>query len=426
MPVIRKNKRYGNRVLGVGVKVSNDTTATMNNNNDIIVGGSGSGKTGGYIYAMLKILRSGSMIVADTKSRLARMFRSSLGARGYRVFVLDFVNPEKSCKYNPLDYIRRNASGRYNESDIATLASALLPEDRIDSRDPFWVLSARNYLEFFIGYTLCALPEEDHNLYTVARLVRAFRKPDGEEGFMDWIEENPETLVASRFAQIKGCQASEKTSSSIYAYVDIALAPFQYEEFRSIFDPGCVTDGAGVLDIASIGKEKTVLFINVSDTNRSHDSLANIFYTQALQTLTSLADGNEDGKLAVPVRMILDDFASGTVIPNFDKIISVVRSRDIWLTLSIQSLSQLRSLYSHDQSISIINNCDTILCLGTNDIETAEFIGTRANKTPDVILSMDRNKEYILMAGHPAMLADKIPPYSYVDDEADKSGGSEP
>ena len=167
------------------------------------------------------------------------------------------------------------------------------------------------------------------------------------------------------------------------------------------------------LNIDSLGKEKTVLFLNISDTDHSIDSLVNLFYTQALQTLVSEADKKENGQLDVPCRIVFDDFASGTVIPDFDKVISVIRSRDIWVTISIQSLSQLESLYSNAQSLTIQNNCDHIVYLGSNDIGSAEFIGTRAGKVPEEILAMDRTKEYLIEGGKKGMLVDKVPPYSY-------------
>ena len=109
----------------------------------------------------------------------------------------------------------------------------------------------------------------------------------------------------------------------------------------------------------------------------------------------------------------MDDFASSAIIPDFDKLISVVRSRDIWLTLCIQSFTQLETLYSHSQAMTVINNCDHIVYLGSNDMQSAQFIGTRALKTPEAILCTDRQKEFILEAGKPVSLVNKIPSYSF-------------
>ncbi|MBO4903089.1 MAG: type IV secretory system conjugative DNA transfer family protein [Lachnospiraceae bacterium] len=419
----RKTERYGYRFLGENLRVSNDTRVTRLNNNDIVCGSSGSCKTGSIVYAQLKSLRDSSLIVADTKGRLEKMFRKELIAKGYRVRVLNLVNPEKSCLYNPLAYIRENGTGGYREQDIARLATVLVPSN-LQSEDPFWELSARSVLELFISYTLLALPKEDHNMYTVSRLFRAFLKPMGEMAFLPWIEAHPESLAAKRYAQVKGMQSAEKMMSSIYAFVNLGLKPFDYEDYRNVFDPSYVRRTPGgrpkkreETDIAAIGKEKTVLFLNISDNDHSMDAMVNIFYTQALQTLISEADSNADGQLKVPVRIVMDDFASSAVIPDFDKIISIVRSRDIWLTLCIQSFTQLETLYTHSQALTIINNCDHIIYLGSNDLSSAQFIGTRALKTPEMVLCMDRDKEYVLEAGKPVSLVKKIPAYSF--EEAD-------
>ncbi len=457
-------KRYGGRCLGKGLIIDNDTRKTGLNNNDLIIGGSGTGKSGSIGHPQLVSLSDSSLIMVDTKGQFKRMFSDDLEKRGYKVLTLDFVNPEESCLYNPLDYVRRDESGGCNEVDITKISRALIP-DNLDDEN-FWPSSARAVLDFFIGYCLEALPEEDHNMYTVGRLYRMFTKDMGETAFMEWIESHRGSFVANRYAQIKNVQTAEKTMSSIYAFVNTAMFPFDIKVLHNIFDPGngssslddnvpdfddtdffdddffneldeiceqmddedidemiseCVAcdepeelPKRQKLDLASLGHEKTVLFLNISDNDRTMDGLVNLFYTQALQTLISEADKQENGQLPVPCRIIFDDFAAGTVIPDYDKIISVVRSRDIWLTICIQSMSQLESLYSHSQALTIINNCDHIVYLGCNDTDTATFIGTRAGKTPEAILAMDRSKEYFIEGGRMAVLRDKVPPYSYV------------
>ncbi|MCR5649731.1 MAG: type IV secretory system conjugative DNA transfer family protein [Lachnospiraceae bacterium] len=481
-PVIKEVPRYGKRCLGKGIYISNDSRVTHLNCNDLIIGSSGSCKTGSIVYTQLKTLNDSSLIVADSKNMLYRMFKDELEKKGYKVRVLDFVNPEQSCLYNPLDYIRRNADGSYNEIDIMKAARSLIP-DSLDGHDPFWAISGRAVLEFFISYTLSALPEEDHNMYTVSRLYRAYTREMGESAFIDWIEDHPGSFTSNRYTQIKGMQNADKTWSSILGFVNVALYPFDVAVLHHIFDPNmnktdeeedcdiyddmidefmppdfdcddfCFDDESiedtpeiseadipeeescseediyaketsseeecpprEELKIESLGKEKTVVFLNISDTDHSIDSLVNLFYTQALQTLVSEADKNDAGQLTVPCRIIFDDFASGTTIPDFDKVISVIRSRDIWVTISLQSLSQLESLYSHPKSLTIQNNCDHIVYMGSNDLSSAEYIGTRAGRVPEVILSMDRKSEYFIEGGKKAVLVDKVPPYSYSEE----------
>lgn len=442
------------------------------NSNDLVIGATGSSKTGSIVYTQLKMLDDSSLIVADSKNMLHRMFRDELEEKGYKVRVLDFVDPKQSCLYNPLDYVRQNENGLYNEIDIMKISRSLIP-DKLCADDPFWAISGRAVLEFFISYTLSALPKEDHNMYTVCRLYRAYNEEMGEAAFIDWIERHPRSFTANRFSQIKAMKRADKMWASILGFVNTALYPFDIEILHHIFDPDMkendweddfesfdlcmnddyyeeedfITEDEGYLNVEehptaspsdgeeqtevvgetrdtlsleTLGKEKTVVFLNISDTDHSLDSLVNLFYTQALQTLVTEADKNETGQLEVPCRIMFDDFAAGTVIPDFDKMISVIRSRDIWVSINIQSLSQLESLYSPAQSLTIQNNCDHIVYMGSNDLSSAEYIGTRAGKVPEVILAMDRTKEYFIEGGKKAVLVDKVPPYSYSNDNVNR------
>lgn len=434
---MNRKERYSYRYLGDGFKVSNDTRETHLNNNDLIVGSSGSSKTGSIVYAQLKSLKDSSLIVADTKGRLAKMFSKELKDKGYKIKTLDFVNPENSdVTYNPLDYIQRDEWGDYREQDIAKLAACLVPLGL--HHEVFWPMSARTVLEFAVAFTLMALPEEHHNMRIVERVLGKLMAND-RAYFEPWIAEHRATLPAIRYVQIQGMRTADKTIASIFAFVNNAVKPFDYKEYRVVFDsyynsykvreelednPFELDDfdvDERRLDFSALGKEKTVVFLNISDSDHSMDDVVNLFYAQALQGLMAEADARDDGQLKVPVRIIMDDFAASAIIPDFDKLISVVRSRDIWLTLCIQSFTQLETLYSHTQAMTIINNCDHIVYLGSNDLQSAEFIGTRALKTPETILCTDRQKEYILEAGKPVSLVNKIPSYSFVlEEEADE------
>ena len=144
---------------------------------------------------------------------------------------------------------------------------------------------------------------------------------------------------------------------------------------------------------------KTALFLSVSDSDRSQDALINLFYTQALQYLMAAADSRPDSRLPIPVRFILDDFSTNTVIPDFDKIISVIRSREIYVSLIIQSLSQLDSLYDHAKAQTIINNCDHCLYLGGTDIQTAEYFAKKFNCQVSTVLNLPLNGLFIFERG---------------------------
>lgn len=396
---MRKNER----VLAENITVSNDTRETGLNNNDLIIGSSGSGKTGGYVIPNIQNI-SGSLVVTDTKGRLSKMFSTVLKRKGYRVYTLDFVNPIKSCGYNPLDVIRRKPDGRYREQDILTVANAIMPA--LDSREPFWEKAAAGYIAFLIAFCLETAEDYEKNLMTVCELHHTFIKSGGQLSFMQWAEEHPDTFAAKKFREISFTSIAEKTFSCIIEFANRALEPFEFEEAKNIFA------NPRAFDINILGNQKSVLFLNINDTDRTYDQLINLFYTQALQTLCAQADENDDGRLSVPVRIIMDDFAAGTRIPNFDKIISVIRSREISVSLILQSMTQLDSMYNTAEASTILNNCDHLIYLGTQDIKTAEFIGYRAFKTPENVLCMPNDKAILITKGEKAVEVNKIKPYS--------------
>ncbi len=391
------------RYLADGITVSDDTRETGFNNNDLIIGSSGAGKTGGYVIPNLQSI-SGSMVVSDTKGRLCRMFRSELEAKGYEVYTLDFVDPFNSCGYNPLSFIRRYKNSKYREQDIISLANTIMP--KLSEEDPFWEKAASGYITFLIAYCLEVLNEEEHIMTSVCKLHHAFIKPDGKLSFLDWAENHAEGLAKRRFDQICAVINADKTWSCIVEFANRALDIFEFEEARNIFE------NKSCFDIQTLGRKKTVLFINSSDTDRTFDQITDVFYTQALQQLCFLADSNDDGRLEVPVRLIMDDFASGARIPDFDKIISVIRSREISVSLILQSMTQLESMYTRAEARTIVNNCDHLLYLGSQDIETAEFVGYKAYKTPESILCLPRSNAILMTSGEKARIVNKIKPYS--------------
>lgn len=401
------NSRYGRRVLAQGVEITNNTRISGLNNNDIIVGNSGCGKTGGYVVPNIQNI-DGSLVVSDTKGQLAARFTDELRAKGYDVYTLDLVNPEKSCGYNPMSFIRRYEDGSFREQDVLTLARAICPPGM--SEEPIWDMSAASYIAFLISYCLETAPVERQNLITVGELHRQFSRPDGDIPFLQWIDSHRDTFAAKKYFEITANRSADKMFGSIMGFVNVKLEAYDFREARYIFGK------SENFDIRSLGRKKTVLFLNVSDTDRAFDQMVNIFYTQALQVLCAEADQNADGRLKIPVRLILDDFAASARIPDFDKVISVIRSRDIYVSLIIQSMSQLESMYSVAVSRTIINNCDHIIFLGSQDLQTSEFIAARANRTPESVLSMPRNKAYLISAGEKARLVDKIRPYSTVAD----------
>lgn len=409
---ITNKNTEGFRVLGKDKQVSNDTRATGLNNNDLIVGSSGSGKTGGYVIP--NILQSKeSMVIADTKSLLAKKLSSHLRSEGYDVKVIDFINPHNSTRYNPLDYVGFNSkTGMYNEQDILTIASAMIPN--YDMEEMFWTGSARSVIACVIGYVLEVFDECDKNMTSVVAVFKALcsqMEDNSGKGYVKFLEEwkleYPRSFAVKKYELFKNVVNADKTWNCIQQFVSAELDVFDFNEITEMFT------NKDTFKLNQLGNKKIALFLNISDTDRSLDKLVNIFYAQVFQVLFREADKTTEGRLSVPVRIFLDDFATNTYIPNFEKTISVIRSRDIYVSIILQSLTQLETIYTKPQAITIINNCDNIIYLGSNDIGTASYIATRMCRSPEKVLCMPTTMAYIITRGVKGEEVEKTKPYSY-------------
>ncbi len=391
-----KNRSY--RILADGRLMDNNTWATGINNNDLIIGPSGAGKTRGYVKPNL-LQCNESLIVADTKGSLIGEVGPVLKRHGYEVINLDFTDMLGSYGYNPLDYVRYDKQRKkYVEQDIMTIAASLVPLE--STKEPFWDHAAEMYLASLIGYVLECLPKREHTLEYVSKLFTEMcrEKPDkpsqGERLFDQLGAENPDSFAYQKYRMYRVTTAADRTHACILGILAEKLSPLVYD------GPLAMYSKKNRVDFRSLGRKKTAVFLTISDTDRSSDRLVNLFYTQALQTLCRSADRDYPGhRLPVPVRFILDDFATNTRIPDFDNIISVIRSREIYVSIIVQSISQLDALYGPEKAKTIINNCDNCLYLGGQDVETARFISVKANRTADSILNMPLGEAYLFTRG---------------------------
>lgn len=400
------NTNHSLRIFAKGHTISNNDLATRLNNNDLIIGGSGSGKTTGYCIPNIRQCY-GSMVISDTKGSLYKKLRRELKDNGYTVRCLDLVNLENSCIYNPLSFIRTDAEGHFNEKDVITLSRILVPH--VSKNDPFWDETARLVISFLIGFTLEAFDKSEHNLGTVLELYKLLLNPHTSSVFERYAAMHPDSFATSKYMLFRDLRTADRTWSCVCGFVSRALDIFEFKDMRRVIG----ADGkfyTNTLSFKELATKKTALFLNVSDTDHSMDTFANIFYAQAFNQLFSIADSNPNNRLRVPVRIMLDDFAAGTYIEDFDKIISVTRSRGISVSIILQSLSQLNTLYTQSQSDTILNNCDHILYLGSQDLTTANYIGIRTCKSQEKILSLDTSKAVLITKGQRGMIVDKITP----------------
>lgn len=265
------------RILGKGQWISNDDIKSGLNNNDLIIGGTGSGKTGGYVIPNIR-QANGNMVITDTKSILYKKLGKELEKQGYDVSILDFVNPERSDTYNPLEYIRTvNHFGLadYNHKDIISLSRVLVPT-RI-KHDPFWEESARTVMAFLIAFTLEALREEDHCMSSIVELYRQLGMENGKKRFEVWCMEHPNSFAAKKYAMFCGVMNVDRTWGCISQFLAEALEPFDFREMEYIFG----RTGAGKkINLSDLWEKKKVIFLNISDTDRYADRVANLFYTR--------------------------------------------------------------------------------------------------------------------------------------------------
>ena len=372
------------RILAEGITASNDTWRTGLNNNTLVIGPSGAGKTRGYVLPNI-LASEGSVVVADTKGELYEQLRDQLEQKGFNVSCIDFTDPVASTiGYDPLDHIRM-INDKVREQDVVSVAASLCPVD--NHYEPFWDYIVRGLVASLIGYTMAALPEEEHNLSSVCRLYDTVVDGRYDKLLEEFREEGPNAFAVRQYAATMAAKEAEKMAASIKSVTGQKLLPYMVSEVDQLFKM------VKRVDFRNLRRQKTALFVHVSDVDRSMDRLIALFYEQMLKTLVERSD--QDG---YPVHIILDDFACGCPIQGFDSISSVIRSRGIYVSLIIQSIAQLESLYGN-KAATICENCDTTLYLGGNDPATARWIGERANRPPHAILSMPVGDALLIQRG---------------------------
>lgn len=382
------------RILADGHFINNNTRATGLNNNDAVIGGSGSGKTRGYVKPNI-LQCSESMIITDTKGTLRRETEDVLKQNGYHVMEVNLADTSaSSCGYSPFDYMRADQEGNYSGEDIMKAASCIVPVE--SAYEPVWDLSARMYLECIIGYVLQCLPENEHTMESVVLLFTEMSTGKFDRLMNELCSQEPRCFAAIRYRMFRSTAAADRMYASIMGMLAEKLNVYISGRAKML------EEMPQRIQFAELGRRKAALFLTISDTDRSMDRLAGLFYLQALQCLCDSADRSPSHSLEVPVRMMLDDFASNVRIPDFPKIISVIRSRNISVSIILQSILQLESLYGHADAMTILDNCDNCLYLGGQDVNTAKYMGIKANRSIHSILETPAGSAWLFTRGKKA------------------------
>lgn len=384
-------------ILGENVFYSTDCDETGLNNNVIVCGGTGCGKTMSISEPLLLETFNQSLIVTLTKRRLVDKYMPVFKKRGYRVMDLNFAHPAlSSISYDPLKYIKDN-------QDIHFLAESIVKAHtaKVQTKaDPFWDESATSLLSAEIAFC-----RETMRVPTFVDVLKLHSQLDFESNDSngDGITTNmddkfnylkmisPNSYALSCWKSFK--QLPMRTAGCVYSSLNITIDKIFSPELKQSIE------ALKSVDFKDLSTNKTILFVTTSPVNPAMSSYANMFYAQAFKSLFEYAETLPQGRLPIPVHVLCDDFATGSRILNFPEYISIFREKGISVTLLVQSESQLESMYGAGDATTIINNCDTYLYMGGMDLKTGGSVSKRMNAPLEDILSMPIGQEYIFRRG---------------------------
>jgi type IV secretion system protein VirD4 len=342
------------------------------NKNVLVIGGSGSGKTRYFIKPNLLQMHS-SYVVTDPKGLLLPETGMALKKNGYRIKVFNTINFKKSMHYNPFSYI-------HSEKDILKIVTVLMMNTKGEgtNADPFWDKAERLLYTALIGYIHYEAPKEEQNFTTLLEMVNAMEVREDDEEFKNAIDllfedlekEQPEHFAVRQYKKYK--LAAGKTAKSILVSCGARLAPFDIAELREI-------TAYDELELDTLGDEKTALYLIMSDTDDTFNFLISMVYSQLFNLLCEKADDVYGGRLPVHVRCLIDEFANCGKIPNIEKLVATIRSREISACIVLQAKSQLKAIYK-ESSDTICGNMDSQIFLGGSEHTTLKDINAILGK----------------------------------------------
>lgn len=381
-------------ILGENCCYSVDSKETGLNNNVIVCGGSGSGKTMSISEPRLLETKTSSIIAVVTKRRIVNKYIPLFEERGYEILDLNFVDPDKStCCYDPLQYVK-------SYSDITFLAKSIIKANKQkdnSNADPYWDEAAISLLSAEIAYIM--MTKENATFVDVLEVNDSLTLDDGsgtiqtslDDNFDYIAAENPSCFAISCWRTFK--QLPVKTAACVFSTLNSTIDTVFSSEIRKMIE------SEKKVNFEQMGNKRTILFVTTSAVNSALHSFVNMFYAQAFKQLFEYAENCPDGVLPVPVHVLCDDFATGGEILNFPEFISIFREKGISVTLLLQSESQLNQMYGTDNSVTIINNCDTYIYLGGMDLRTAQNVSVRLNSPLDEVLYMPIGQEILFRRG---------------------------
>ena len=398
-----------NVILGEKCIYSTDCEKTQLNNNIIVCGSSGCGKTMSVSEPRLLETVNSSLIITMSKQRLISKYTPLFRKRGYRIWELNFMNPEASnVSYDPLAYVKTS-------SDITFLATSIVkanPQKKNTTADPYWDESAISLLSAEIAYILET--ENEPSLVDVLELHDSIQIEDNGgmittsiDYKFEYLEsKKPKSFAISCWRSFR--KLPIKTASCVFGALNTTIDTVFSPEIRMMIEE------EKKIDFEELASEKTILFVVTSAVNPTLNCFINIFYSHVFKELFEFGENCPYGKLPIPVHVLCDDFAVGSTIHNFPEYISIFREKQISVTLLLQSESQLQSLYGSNDATTIINNCDSYLYLGGMDIKTCRNISERLNVPLDEVLYMPLGQAVVFRRGQRPIITKR---YNILEDK---------
>ena len=369
----KQSPKFNNKLMTQNVCIGLNAKKHRRNLNTLVCGGSGAGKTRFFCKPNLMQCNT-SFVILDPKGEILRDTGNLLKEKGYEIKVLDLITMERSHCYNPFVYLN-------NDNDVQKLVTNLFKSTTpkgSQTNDPFWDTSASMLLSALIFYLHYEAPEDEQNFAMVMEMLRAASIEDEEDPRPSPLDElfselelsNPEHIALKYYRSYHS--GSAKTLKSIQITLAARLEKFNLESLASL----TLTDE---MELPSLGEKKVALFALIPDNDTSFNFLVSILYTQLFQQLFYAADHIHKGSLPVPVHFLMDEFANVSLPDDFDKILSVMRSRGVSVSIILQNLAQLKALFEK-QWESIVGNCDEFLYLGGNEQSTHKYVSELLGK----------------------------------------------
>ena len=364
--------KFENNIILTGTEFLTMNTRPKNpanarNLNACVIGSSGSGKTRFWLTPQLLQAHSSYVVVDPKGGTLAQCGYFLQKKKGYKVKVFNSIDFSKSMHYNPMAYIK-------TESDVLKFVNALIANTKGDGKegDEFWTKAETLLYCALVAYIVFEGPEEERNMNTLVEMINSMEVREDDESFKNAVDymfdglakRNPQHFAVRQYAKYK--LASSKTAKSILISCGARLAPFDIAELREImsFDE---------LELDKLGDEKTALFFLISDTDTTYNFIVALAFSQMFNLLCERADNKYGGRLPHHVRVLWDEAANTGQVPGLEKIVAVIRSREVSLTLFYQAMSQCKALYK-DNAETIMGNMDSIVFLGGREASTLKDI----------------------------------------------------